>query len=583
MTVETSLATSLSVLVVEDRQPDYETTYEALEQLGCDIEVKWAQDYETAREYLITTYFSLIIVDLVLDLSEEGTPDHWGGLRFIWDVVDLSLQKSRAVVVHTVHPDPQVERRAFAQYGVVDYIPKTSGGLKDLAADLQDLVEGRNYFGLACDVSFEGGLTWEEMVRVCTRRQNQALASRMSRDLARAELEGLIRLAFSNCRSIVVHPMALGASGTGLVRIEREFLDGSHGSHAVAKFGDVELIQREFDGWLYLKNYLHAARATEVRACHKGLGLGLLEYQFLGAGVEQEKPFADFYGEASADDAGHSIERLFDDTCALWYEEKNRVSLEEERLDLTYREALGIDVERLVKGYEFRFGKRCRSNDVVSHPELDRDLPHVISLISNDELRFVTDTWHCRTHGDLHSQNLLVTPEDGQCWLIDFARSGVGHWARDFAVLESSIRFQLLVNGDLGELFEFETLLASTKELGQEVDISIIGDPSTRKAALVIQRLRETAARLVDPYPRDRAFAEYLVALVFASTKLLEFHQLLDKKWRKHHVMISTGVMLDRLLNQFVPEGHLRFAEPDRQIPVVGGSAAERSRTTSGP
>ncbi|HEX5375212.1 MAG TPA: phosphotransferase, partial [Solirubrobacterales bacterium] len=512
-----------------------------------EVQVYWAQDYETARELVITTYFSLIVIDLVLDETKETVPDQWGGLMLIWDIVDLNLQGSRAVVVRTSYPDPDVERRAFGRYGVADFLTKKGSTTRELAAEFQELVAQRNYFGMCCLVDFQDGLSWEEMVRVCTRRQNQALAARMGRDLGCAELEGLFRLTFDDCRGIAVHPMSLGASGTGLVRVEREFMDGSRGASVVAKFGDIEMIQRELDGWHHLEKYLHAARATEIISSRLGLGLGVLEYRFLGAGVEQLRTFDNFYATASARDVERSVDRLFRETCALWYEESNRTAVEQDRLDAYYQSALGIDVERLVKGYEFRFGKPCRVEEVVSYAELDHDLPHVVAMMQEGALRFLTDTWRCRTHGDLHSQNLLVTQDDGQCWLVDFGRSGSGHWARDFAILESSIRFQMLLNNDLNDLFEFESVMAAPEELGGTAELSGIRDPSTLKAAEVIQALRRTAAGMVDPYPRDRAFAEYLVALVFASTKLLEFHQLLDRKWRKHHVLIACGVMLDRL------------------------------------
>jgi len=66
----------------------------------------------------------------------------------------------------------------------------------------------------------------------------------------------------------------------------------------------------------------------------------------------------------------------------------------------------------------------------------------------------------CRTHGDLNARNILVTeyiPSGEltteselsrrvlQAWLIDFARTGEGHALRDFIVLESWIKFKLLL------------------------------------------------------------------------------------------------------------------------------------------
>ncbi len=347
----------------------------------------------------------------------------------------------------------------------------------------------------------------------------------------------------------------------------REFLDGSKGSDVVVKFGDVELIRRELAGWRAIKDFLYAPRATKVLDHALGIGLGLLSYRFLGATGEPPEPFRRYFGEASAAEVGDALDGVFKDVCRLWYAEDNREPSERLRLDATYRRMMGIDVERVAKGYEFRFGVAARESDVVSYPELDHDLPHLIHALRSDALAVVTDTWCCRTHGDLHADNLLVTTDGAACWLIDFGWSGRGHWARDFAVLETSIRFQLLSNADLAELYEFESLMASVSTLGTADDLSVIRDASTQKAGIAIQRLRAAAAAVIAPYPTDRALAEYSVALVFASAKYLEFHRLLDTKWRKRHVMIAAGVLVERLEQDLIPAGLLERLAADSSHP----------------
>jgi hypothetical protein len=359
----------------------------------------------------------------------------------------------------------------------------------------------------------------------------------------------LFRLHFSECSSICIRPMALGFSGTGLVRVERVFHDGSKGSDRVAKFGDVELIQQENDGWKALADYFESARATEVLAIRRGVGLGVLLYRFLGGAGEAIVPFSSFYPNAEPEQVDSTLRRLLHETCGLWYRNANRIPTEALRLDESYRTGLNVDLERLVKSYEFRFGTPCRADMKVDYSQLDRELPHMIARIMDDNLRFTNDSWLCRTHGDMHGENVLVERESGNSWLIDFGRSGLAHWARDIAVLEAFIRLRLTSNSDLAELYAFETLLAGSRELDAPIDVLGLRDPGLQRAALAIQTLRQAAAALIEPYPLDRAMAEY----VFATSKYIEFHGLLDKRWRKNHAMIAGGVMIERLDQYFAP------------------------------
>jgi hypothetical protein len=47
-------------------------------------------------------------------------------------------------------------------------------------------------------------------------------------------------------------------------------------------------------------------------------------------------------------------------------------------------------------------------------------------------------------HGDLHPRNVMYTPSTDALWLIDFARTGLGHTGIDFAIPEVYIRLNLM-------------------------------------------------------------------------------------------------------------------------------------------
>jgi CheY-like chemotaxis protein len=553
------LARAIKVLVVEDVDRDFEKVIAALATLPMEVAVQRASDYDSARDLLVTEHFDLVLLDLVLSPASATDVDSWEGLWLLWDIAELELRNDRRVIILTQYQreHPEVTRLAFVRFAVRDFLSKELS-ISEIANELAAFIEDEKYFGLACTVAFEPPYSsWEDLLDTVLTGQLRSLGARLSHDHALEELESLFRQLNRQCTSASLGPLGVGYSGTSVVRAKRYF-GAEHGSDAVIKYGAVDLISKERAGWLAVAEYLSGTRSTRVEEYVRGLGLGGIRYGLLGAGSEILASFGEFYVSAETSQVCKAVGALFEETCGRWYEPSNRRPEAELNLQSAYETGLGINLDRIIEGYEFRFGRRLsRASDIVNYPEVGSALPNVVGALRNGSLAVSAPSWLCRTHGDMHGDNVLVSGDGSGAWIIDFGNTGFGHWSRDFVVLEAFIRFKL-ATGELSDLFQLETALAGVERLDQPADLSGIADAAIRKAGSVISHLRGVAGRVIAPYPSDRALAEYTTALMFAMLKYFQLQRLLDRKWRKHHVLVAACIQLQQLNDRYIPLGLLQ-------------------------
>jgi len=550
----------LEVLVIEDTDGDYELERQALDLLPIPVRVTRAADYDTAREELITNHYDFVVLDLLLNGEPSADVDQWQGLWVLWDISEIGLQADLPVVVVTAFDRSELARLAFVKYRILDFISKRVSTADSLAADFDAALRSINYGGRRCRIQLSPALgSWADLTRFGYARHLRSLSSRISPAVAELELRSLVGRIVSVFAEAGLHLISSqqGFSGSAVLRVERRFSSGERGSDVIVKFGDVNDIERERAGWAEIAPFSAGTRTTAIDKFVRGIGLGALEYRLVGGTGGGARSFGEFYGLHSVVDVCSLLTALFEETCSLWYAAENRRVDPDLRLFDRYCEDLDIDLDRLVRGYEFRFGRRLgRERSGVSISGRRWQVPDPVEILSSGELDVAASSWTCRTHGDLHGDNVLVAGVS-EPWLIDFGRTGFGHWARDFAVLENFIRFRLVLSSDMEELAEMERALLLAGALDGSVDWSGIADGSVRKAGEAIAHLRRLAAKMTEPYDALIGFAEYVFGVYMASMKYFELQRLLDRKWRKNHVLLVGGVLAQWLLGNIG-----RFGEP---------------------
>ncbi len=535
----------LRVLVVDDRKKDQDIAAKAVRaaclaaSLSGDVVI--AETYEDAVGLVARTYFDLLIVDLVLHSGIPGDIEGWEGLWLLQDLAEMGLQAQSAVVVLTSFGDVNVANLTLSRFKALriwDKHPDT----ERLTRDLLSLLEEQAFFGLRSKVSL-GTESWPSLVSALGRQQFRGSPFPISAEEGAFELEHLLRRLFADVDEFDVAVLRGGYSGAGVLRVKRSRA-GGHLADVVAKYGSAPDMRAEQAGFEELSEYTQAHRATQLVASTMGRYLGAVQYSFLGSVLDEFVPFSEFYSLRSAGEVSDCLRRLFLGNCSLWFDSANRrsslVSLQE-----AYASELGYSVATLEQAFTFKFGEFPHSSE-ISFIEVSRQLPHPVAALRTGTLAAEVDTWLCPTHGDLHGGNLLVHRDSGDAWLIDFAGAGYGHWARDFAALECSIKFQYLPATRLDALYELEDAFASLPSLGGDVARVRSADAEIAKAARVVGEVRSVAAELVRPYDLHLAAREYYVALYFSTLNYLRFHWRLKKKVRKNQILMAAAVALER-------------------------------------
>lgn len=530
----------LRVLCVEDEADPAQRLKVALESLGRPLDFEWARTYEDARELLVSQHFCIAFVDLVLDPEHDTNTEDWDGLRLIEDIADVGLLGHLPVVIVTHYQNPEVIRKAFAGGHIKDFIWKSSLP-EDLQMQVRGVVDQDRACRLDCEVELLDGLQWSTLLERISRGRLTALTSLVTPAMALVELDHLVRRLFAEDSAIQVSELSGGRTATAVIRVARRLEGGRVVRPAVVKIGEARWIEQERYGFQSLSNYL-GGRSTRLEDHCRGVHLGALRYTLIGGEGNEVLSFGQYYLEADTTKVQQMLRGLFKDTCGLFYDPRNRMPVAQCDVVGLYRERLGLDVAKLERGYQFKFGNELADRPTIFHHDFV-EVPNAVLALKQGRIELVTDSFLCPTHGDMHGDNVVISPEDGGGWLIDFGSAGMGHWARDFAVLECYVRYRLLQTSDLGHLYAFEQALLATGSLGGEPDLGGLFDGELRRAGRIIGTIRQHAHEASLHHPT--AFVEYQVAVLMTSLLYMQFHVLLNRKWRKWQVMMTAGCLLE--------------------------------------
>jgi CheY-like chemotaxis protein len=509
------------VLVLEDDPLWQDTLRDVLE--GQVAWLKAAATLAEALEALDHCYFNLAIVDISL---KAGDPKDSQGMAFLQGLYARGLQDAVRCIVLTAYADVARVREAFHDYKVVDVMEKVPFTAQALTAKVDEALTANH-------------LKHEVEIEIAQRRSLTDLfaglqwAEREPAQELHAEAQDLLLRLLSGATHLFIDPLQTGQSGAMVARVEPSY-GARAGTPVVLKCGKREKIQRESVNYEeFVERYVGGHCTTRLRHV-TGRVMGAIAYQLIGTEVDEAVSFAVYYRQRATPDITHALDHLFEETCARCYENlepprRNRdlVALYEQGLHLQWDEvwqgatAAGVDL----------------AADLVTIPSLPGAFTNPQRWLATRNYTLHQRCWLAPTHGDLNEHNLLVTA-GGQCWLIDFYRTGQGHVLRDLVELETALKFSLSA-ASLAEHMQIENLLLSQERLDAP-PLLPRGHPHA-KLLSVIAHLRGQAARLVGA---DRDMAEYNTALLLTTLNLLRLPALRHSHDR---VLLSAALLCDRL------------------------------------
>jgi hypothetical protein len=289
-----------------------------------------------------------------------------------------------------------------------------------------------------------------------------------------AELHDMLAHLFPSAQAVLIEPLALGYSGTGVVKAQPFYTKRGGGRQFVVKFGDSAKIAKEYANYLkYVQHFVGNGQHTALIEQYQTAHLGGLVYSFLGTAINQLRDFGAWYDSAHPSQTKQILDYLFHSTCGTWY--ANHGPLQPVNLTRTYLRQFGCTMEQIEQLAEASLPSVCFRQTLtftsLHHTVASGFTNPFVALMTAQP--FIRSTYVCTTHGDLNQHNILIG-QYGSTWLIDFQTTEPGHILRDVAMLDTVIRFQLIRPGEttLDELMVMEKALLSIKRFHQGEQLS---------------------------------------------------------------------------------------------------------------
>jgi CheY-like chemotaxis protein len=467
--------------------------------------------------------------------------------------LDLAKELNPAIVkiILTAYPDVDMATDALTPLMggkslAVGFISKSDAPKESLPM-IREAIEQHVQINFDLQISWEDGLTAGDYVRVVDAGQAD--------DFVRADLIDALRRLFRKADAIQVYPLAQdpktylsSPSGAVLLRVVPTH-DGVKAASRAVKIAVWNKIEREIKNYDEFVNVFAGFRAARIQQHARMHCLGGIEYIFVGAVRGNLDDFVSlyrYYKTHNVDAIKLVLRDLFDNVYELW----RGAIRDPQQYDLCqlYFDPLKVNKAKLHQAMQSLFEHTGAIDDwnkePLCLPDLRSDLPNPFLWLERwlaDTENVTVQTRLSITHGDLHSENVLI--HENRCWLIDFYRTGWGHYLRDIIELETDIKFALLLKIDLPQLLAFEARLLSPEFFtrGEEWAAGL-GDPGLDKAYRVLYFLRSKAAELGDG---ELDLHEYLHALLYQTLNILRLKTIGAPQ--KTHALLSAALICKRL------------------------------------
>lgn len=564
------------VLIIDNRPDHIQPRREVLEEAGYEV---WeAHTSEEARKKLETGLVHLAIVDIRLQPGDP--PGDWSGLELVEEV-------------HREHPDfPMLILTAFPSYEAVQRARRPDknglppaeeflykgGGLEELIQAVKTAFAKKVRINPYLRTDFGGPfslLCMADMIERASKKDTQENQSQgeqerqVQRSLKQSlELRDLFCKLFYEREQIVVYPLLPGRGG-GVVVAVRPVSHGRPEPLVIAKIGNRGEIEKEASNYnKYAKRFVASwapkkEGTDDERPTARTLHFAGLVYSVAAGGLDRTERFRDFYRANKPDEICQVLSSLFVEICKNWYQVVREDDAES--LSVAYRRELELtDEHHSRKNFCDALSQLCseaaalgleiapgngkllfgfRGGPRFSYPDPTR-------FVFDDIEDFGGTTLKCITHGDFNGDNLLIDQKHGGVWLIDFARTGEGPALRDFAELESVIRFDLLREDRLPQLHRFEEKLLACTALGGTPAPDEDMPEDLKKAMQVIVHLRKLANGV-----RGANLYDYFASLLFYTAWMIltegssppTMGQARPANVRKTHALFLAAMICDWL------------------------------------
>jgi DNA-binding response OmpR family regulator len=322
------------------------------------------------------------------------------------------------------------------------------------------------------------------------------------------ELEDLFRRLFHDSSQITIGQLLTSREGWVALTVFVFSPDGIESQFVVT-------CGRRADISLEEKNYERFAPKTpgegstiRVKA-GETMHFAAVAYTLTGGYWEEITPFDEFYRSNPPARITVALNHLFTTNLPAWYR-RSRSQQKEKSLNEFFRTWLGDAICSPAK-LEPKLKAICDEAFTADLVRLDYSshrlylylagdspitYPDPVAYLAEPRAVFLPPFLCGTTHGQLNGNSLLVDRQ-GRTWLIDFSQAGWGPVIRDFAALETALKFDLLDTLDIQARYKMEAQLLTVTHLDEEIDSTGL-EPELHMAVQAIVLLRRQVARVTN-------------------------------------------------------------------------------------
>lgn len=529
------------VLIVENEQRWRDALTDILQQDGFQAEAVGTT--AQAWECLETNFYHLATFDIRME--DQFDPTDVEGIKLLRRLSDDGLNEAMRIVLLSAYGTKNQMREAFKKHGISDFLSKDEFDDREFLKELRQIFTDQARINLNLAIHWQQVSGPEEVVLNLKIDGTRIKYKSPMRPRLAEELDDLLCRLFHRADSLLVRPLTSGFSGLAVLLVTPSSTGAGAGQPAVVKLGDVRSIDSEYQRFRdYVQHFIAGGRTTNVIERRRSTHLGGIVYSLLGTVGNRLESFGDFYKRVEAPQIRKVLDNLFLETCAQWYANPGRVILHDltaeylQNLDLTPE---GLEQDRINL-------KSAQGKESLRMSGLAGERYFTNPVLAMTTRSIVEPTYVCLTHGDLSESNVLID-ETEHTWLIDFGRTGHGHILRDVAILDTTVRIQLLGEGEatLDERLKMEEALCGAAQFSDLFGLADSFETENRalaKAFATAIHLRTLAHKLVERNP-NASVREYYAALFYYALGYIKYYAL--PKAQREHALLSASLLADRL------------------------------------
>ncbi len=225
-------------MIIDDEEDWCEELTEILQREG--FHAASAPTIVKALELLNDAIYHVLVVDIRMNEADQTNED---GINLLKELDKRGLSEATKVIMLSAYGTKERTRTAFKDYQVADFLYKEEFKRPMFLESVGNVFAEKVNLNLALEILWQQGSGLEQAIHNLEIEGARVLRGTPLHAQVVTELEDLLCRLFYEAQSILIRPLPVGQSGTGVLRIQPFYATGGAGQEVIVKFGDFRKVE----------------------------------------------------------------------------------------------------------------------------------------------------------------------------------------------------------------------------------------------------------------------------------------------------------------------------------------------------